>query len=298
MKNLSIEVFAEQALLCGEGPVWDEATGSLFWTDCLGDEIYHSSATEKKWVVLSKGIKAASLTLHVNGGLLCCGANGFFRLDKNGTVHLLNNKTGDIKATLVNDIIADPVGRVFGGQESFSDDTPDKTGFLFRMDIDGSINIVEDGLHLSNGMGFSPDCTKFYLVDTIPGKIYQYDFNVLTGNISTKKLFVTIPKSEGLPDGMTVDAAGFLWVARWFGYGLSRYDPDGKLERTITLPAAQISSLTFGGKDYNQLYITSAAMHWETSLAPDFHNYKTYRGGKVYRVIQDIQGKAEFKASI
>ena len=97
---------------------------------------------------------------------------------------------------------------------------------------------------------------------------------------------------------MTVDAEGFIWVARWFGNGLSRYDPDGKLERKIELPIAQPSSITFGGKDYNEIFITSAAAYWETSLAPAQHDFSSPRGGAVYRLIQDIQGVPEFKARV
>jgi D-xylonolactonase len=87
-------------------------------------------------------------------------------------------------------------------------------------------------------------------------------------------------------------------VACWFGNGICRYDPDGKLERKIELPVAQPSSLTFGGPEMNEIYITSAAVQWESNLAPVNHDFSTPRGGSVYRFIQDIQGKPEFKANV
>jgi sugar lactone lactonase YvrE len=147
-------------------------------------------------------------------------------------------------------------------------------------------------------MGFSPSLNKFYLVDSIPRNIYEYDYDIHTGDISNKKVLITLDRDDGLPDGMTVDAEGFIWVARWFGNGLSRYDPDGKLEREIEIPAAQVSSLTFGGNDYNEIFVTSAAVQWKTSLAPQHHNFSSHRGGGIYRIIQDIPGKPEYQARV
>src|SRR5690606_11968506 len=116
--------------------------------------------------------------------------------------------------------------------------------------------------------------------------------------ISNRVPFIRLSRDEGLPDGLTVDQEGFVWVARWFGGGISRYDPDGKLERTINLPAAQTSSLTFGGKHCKDIVVTSAAQYWEAPLASAGHDFSSNRGGGVYRIAQDIVGKPEHKAKI
>jgi D-xylonolactonase len=293
----TIELFADQSLSCGEGPVWDIEAKTLFWTDSAGDEIFAGTA-ETGYKLLSKGIHAASLTLHDRGGLMLCGRKGFYHLDRDGKVRMVSNQCEGVQVDNINDIIADPAGRVFGGQECFQEKEKYNTGFLFKIDTDGKSSIVDEGLHLSNGMGFSPQADKFYLVDTIARSVYQYDYDIQTGDISNRKILITIDRDEGLPDGMTVDADGFIWIARWFGKGLSRYDPDGKVERKIELTVSQPSSLAFGGKDYNEIFITTAATYWETSLAPRNYNYSSLRGGGVYRLVQDIRGLPEYKAKV
>src|SRR5690606_28096847 len=100
---------------------------------------------------------------------------------------------------------------------SFREDGNYSPGYLFRLDPDGSCHIVEEGLHLANGMGFSPELDRFYLVDSIPRTIYEYGYNKETGVLSNRRTLVTLDRNEGLPDGLTVDSEGFIWVARWFG---------------------------------------------------------------------------------
>ena len=125
--------------------------------------------------------------------------------------------------------------------------------------------------------------------------VYAYDYSVQSGQISNRRDFLKLPPEAGLPDGLTVDSEGFIWVARWFGGGISRFAPDGKLERTIDFPVGQTSSVMFGGKDLNEIYVTSASVLWESHLAPPGHSYNPPRGGPTFRIIQDI--KADRKIS-
>lgn len=298
MKKKAVELWVEQLLQCGEGPVWDTLKQRLYWTDSGGDKVFASAGKFQEYTVLLSGVHVASLTQHSGGGLMLCGKNGFFRWDEGEEVRMVCNHCGDMPVNNINDIIADAAGRVFGGQEAFLEGEEYDTGFLFRIDTNSEVTIVEEGLHIANGMGFSPQSDRFYLVDTILRNIYVYDYRLSSGNISNRKIFVTLDKEEGLPDGLTVDSEGYVWVARWFGNGLSRYDPDGKLERKIDLPVAQPSSLTFGGRDYNEIFITSAAAKWESALAPHGHDFSSLRGGSIYRLVQDIQGKPEYHANV
>ncbi|MFB2117724.1 SMP-30/gluconolactonase/LRE family protein [Parapedobacter sp. 2B3] len=293
-----IQRFADQALLCGEGPVWDTVSGRLYWADCGGEAIYAKGFDAEVPERVLDSYHAASLALHESGGIVFGGRDGFFHWNKGSVPRLVCNHCGEASVVDINDIIADPRGRVFGGQEAFREGEDYDTGYLFRIDLDGSCVIMEEGLHLSNGMGFSPSCDQFYLVDTVLRVIYVYDYDIESGNIKNKRVLIKLKKDEGLPDGMTVDREGFLWVAKWFGGGLSRYDPTGKLERTIDLPVAQISSLTFGGPFWKDIFVTSAAQYWETPLAPIGHDFSSSRGGSVYRIAQDIEGKPEYIARI
>ena len=292
------QLFADQALLCGEGPVWDAGSGRLYWTDSGGEAIYGKGLDDEDMRLVLDGYHASSLALHESGGIVFGGKDGFFHWKEGKAPRLVCNICSGIAATNINDIIADPEGRVFGGQDAFREGEAYDTGYLFRIDPDGSCAIVEEGLHLSNGMGFSPSCDRFYLADSIPRIIYVYDYDRASGTISNRVPFIRLSRDEGLPDGLTVDQEGFVWVARWFGGGISRYDPDGKLERTINLPATQTSSLTFGGKHCKDIFVTSAAQYWETPLAPASNDFSSNRGGGVYRIAQDIVGRPEHKAKI
>ena len=297
--DISFHLLAHQWLDCGEGPVYDPAQQQLFWTDSGTDLLFVYDRPTGQWQSLSAGTNTAALSLHADGGLALAGRDGFFHRQPDGTLRTIATETADGQPIqMVNDMIADPRGRLFGGQEAYREDRPYTPGFLYRVDLMGTATIVEEGLHNSNGMGFSPDLSQFYLIDTIPGLVYVYSYSAETGDIKNRRVLIRIDRNDGLPDGMTVDSDGFLWIARWFGGGLSRYDPDGKLERCIPLPIAQPTSLTFGGPDWNEIYVTSAAAQWESPLAPAGHDYQTRRGGGVFYATQDIVGRPEFVARV
>jgi len=291
-----IEVIAPQQLLCGEGPVWDAVNDQLIWTDSLGESIYCYKNKEHQTHLYHEGLHAASLTLHKSGGLMICGNDGFSLLTCEREVRRFNNIAENIKAIQLNDIIADADGRVFAGQEAFTEDRPYDTGYLFRLNVDNSLHVADGGFHIANGMGFSPDDKKFYVADTILRNIYQYDYNVSNGTISNKKIFFHFDKEDGLPDGLTVDSEGCLWVAMFLGNQIICADAHGVIKDRIELPFAQPTSVTFGGKDLNELFITSSALRWKTNLAPSKHNFNSLRGGGLYRVKTDVQGKLEYRA--
>ena len=278
--------------------MWDPQRQWLFWTDALGKAIYVYHHDTGKVAKFTDKLQASSLIIHAEGGLVIGGSEGFVHYRSDDDVRPLASDGDGRPVNHINDIIADPRGRVFGGQEAFSENEPYDPGFLFRIDLDGSVQIVEENLHISNGMGFSLDQTTFYLVDSIPREIYAYDYDVGTGQIKNRRVLVKLRQDDGLPDGMTVDSEGFLWVARWFGGGVSRFDPDGKRERTIELPVAQTSSVMFGGPDLNEIYVTSAAIEWQSPIAPAGHDFTAPRGGPLFRIKQEIRGRPENLARI
>jgi len=114
------------------------------------------------------------------------------------------------------------------------------------------------GVTVSNGVGWSPDGTRMYYVDTLTGRIDVFDFDEHWGTITNRRPFVTVSHRAGHPDGLVVDADGCVWLALWAGGALHRYTPDGQLERTIKLPVTHPTKCAFGGEDSTDLYITSA----------------------------------------
>jgi sugar lactone lactonase YvrE len=200
----------------------------------------------------------------------------------------------------MNDCIADPQGRLFAGSWFYNpadDNYP--LGHLIRVDTDGLTRIVDDGIHLANGLGFSPDLKTLYFADSAARVILAYDYDVDSGGIRNRRNFVRVPRDSGLPDGLTVDAEGYVWCAHWFGGRVVRYDPDGKIERTIPVPAKQVSSLAFGGPELTDIFITSAALSDSLPLAPlGYNSGAGYIGGSLFHINLDIPGRPEFRARI
>jgi ABC-type nitrate/sulfonate/bicarbonate transport system ATPase subunit len=137
-------------------------------------------------------------------------------------------------------------------------DTQPGEGSLYRLDTDGRVSRMDTGFHVSNGLGWSPDNRRFYFTDSGPKRIYVYDFDLEGGAVENRRTFVQVPDGVGVPDGLAVDAEGFVWSAHWDGWCVTRYDPDGKVDRVINLPVPRPTSCAFGGPDLTTLYITSA----------------------------------------
>ena len=161
------------------------------------------------------------------------------------------------------------------------------------------MRVVDEGVEIANGLGLSPDDRTLYFADSARRVIYAYDADPATGDLSRRRVFVQVPRDEGLPDGLTVDREGFVWCAQWYGGQVVRYDPDGKVERRIAMPVRQVSSVIFGGDDLTDLYITTAADPWPSPLAPPGYDFSaTNVGGSLYRLRTDIQGRPDHRAAL
>jgi sugar lactone lactonase YvrE len=134
------------------------------------------------------------------------------------------------------------------------------TSALYRLDPDRSVTLVQPDLTISNGIGWSLDRKVMYHCDTEPKLIYAYDYDLATGAIANRRIFIDARDDVGWPDGLTVDAQGFLWSARWDGGRIVRYDPAGKREREVALPVARPTACAFGGEHLDELYVTTAAL--------------------------------------
>jgi D-xylonolactonase len=293
----TVNTFFSGELNCGESPLYDHRHNLLYWIDHAQAGLFRYDFSSAKLDKLSTPADVTFVTLQQNDGLLLGSTEGIFTLSESGKVRK-NSFSGDLIPYKLNDAIADPKGRIFTGQEAYSDDAPDNVGYLFRISTDGQADIVEEGLSIANGMGFSPDQTVFYLIDTIRRELYAYDYSPESGDIRNRKVLRKFLQEEGLPDGMAVDEEGFLWVAMWFGSAIFRLDPSGNVASKIQLPFAQPTSLGFGGTLFQHLYITSAAHYWETPLAPRNHDYTFARGGGVYCMETDFKGVPEYIAAL
>ena len=151
----------------------------------------------------------------------------------------------------MNDAVADPAGRLWAG--SMACDQSPNNGALYRY-ADGQVHTVLRGLTIANGPAISADGRTLYLSDTPLGVIQRFDLDPATGELSGRRDFVRIDSADGAPDGLTLDADGFLWVALFGGSAVRRYRPDGQLDRTVAVPARQPTSVCLVG---SQLVVTS-----------------------------------------
>ena len=292
------EIIADFGDLNGEAPVWDAATASLYWTDCVGFRFYRFDSRSGVSNILRSNFEVTGFALNEGGGFVIANTKGIWYWDETDQLHLLASEV-EGEVCQMNDAAADPASRFLAGSCFYDPATKYRLGCLFRINTDGSAAILDDGIQLANGIGFSPDGATLYFTDSSARLIYRYDYDVKTGSAKNRTVLVRVPLDEGVPDGLAVDSEGFLWSAQWYGGCVVRYDPDGKVERRIATPAKQTSSAAFGGAALDELYITSAGQHFESPLMP--LNYDVGSGcigGPLYRLKTTFRGKPQFKARL
>jgi len=293
-----LEVIANYGDLCGEGPLWDSRSNQLFWTDMTGQRFYCFDWATQKHRIVKESYEVCGFAFNSWGGFVVANSSGVWLWDGAANAQLVADQADGSKCQL-NDCIADPVGRFLAGSYFYDPSKEYPLGKLISVDTNGKARIVDDGLHLSNGLGFSPDCKTLYFTDSIVRIIYAYDYDVSSGTPRNRRVFVKVPNTSGIPDGLTVDAEGFVWSAEWYGSCVVRYDPEGKIERRIGTPAKQTSSMAFGGPDLTDIFITSAAESAPMPVMPPGYDPKSGNfGGALYHMNLGIQGKKEFIANI
>lgn len=282
-----VELIADYACETGENPLWHPVERRLYWLDIPAGRIFrydpdtgaHEQCYESEDAI-------GGMTLQADGSLLLFMSRGAVRVWRDGVLTTLIDEIPAERQTRFNDVIADPVGRVFAGTMP----TGERPGHLYRLRRDGSYMIVQGGLGVSNGLGFTPDRTGMYHTDSDAREIYLYDYEAVTGEVTNRRMFARVPEGEGSPDGLTVDADGYVWSARWDGWCIVRYAPDGTEVLRIEMPTPKVSSLTFGGLDYTDMYITTAGGDDRDANGP--------HAGALYRINLGIRGVPEFPSRI
>jgi len=294
----SIEIVADYGDLCGEGPYWDYEKRILYWTDIDGKKFYRFLWNERRHELVHDGFQVNGFAMQQGGGFVVTNSKGAWLWNPPSPPLLLASEA-DGQECVLNDCIADCEGRVYSGSYHHKPGGVAAPSFLFRVDADGSVHVVDEGIRFANGLAFSPDSSTLYFSDSTAGCIYAYDWHRQAGNLTNRRVFVRLPRDEGFPDGLTVDAEGFLWCAHWFGGCISRYDPEGKRERLVKLPAAQTSSLAFGGPDLDLIFVTSASLNNMLDIAPAAYDPgKVFVGGRLYQMKSEIHGRKEHRARI
>ena len=252
----------EQTLL-GEGARWDARRGELLRVDILAGRVYRDRVAEDGALI---PVRTYQLPLTVGAitpvegddGWLLAAGRGFAHLAVDGSLCALAEVAP--AGARMNDGACDPQGRFWAG--TMADDHHAGGGALYRLDGQGQIELMLSGLTIANGLGWSPDGSIMYLIDSGPRLVHAFEFDPDRGTISRGRVLVTLAEELGAPDGMTVDAAGDLWVAIYGGGRINRYSPDGVLRQAVTVPAEQSTSCAFAGPGLNRLYVTTATEDW------------------------------------
>lgn len=250
----------------GEGPLWDVEDELLYWIDSSAAEIWScredGSKVKRHFVPLHIG----SMAIRKGGGAVVALANGFSLYDfATQKLTHIRDPEADEPENRMNDGKVDRRGRFFAGYMSYDHDRehadrgqrPVRNSALYRLDPDLSVHQVERGIKCSNGPCWSPDNKTFYFVDSYDHVMYAYDYDIETGSLSNRRTFLTAHDYPWTFDGSTIDAEGYLWNAHVFGGRLARYAPDGTLDRMIEFPVRNLTSVMFGGKNLDVLYVTS-----------------------------------------
>ena len=269
----------------GENPLWHPLEQRLYWTDITRSRLFRYDPATRKHEQCYEGEEVGGFTIQADGALLLFMLRGRIAIWRGGELEIVVNEIPADREGRFNDVIADPAGRVFCGTLSLP--VGARPGRLYRLDTDGSLHVVQEGVIVSNGMGFTPDRRQMYYTDSAKLSIYRFDYDENTGALTNQRVWLQVQEGVGVPDGMTVDAEGYVWSARWDGGALYRYTPEGVEVLRIPFPARKVSSAAFGGPDLSDLYIT-------TALSGGSREAEGPGAGGLFRLRPGVRGLPEF----
>ena len=288
------EMVVDYRNVVGEGPLWHPAEKRLYWVDIMTGRIMRYNPATGEHSQFFQGPIVGGFTMQADGSFLLFLEGPAVAELRDGKLHYLIDELPEKSGFRFNDVIADPAGRVFCGTMPTNSDravNDGETGNLYRLDIDGSIRVVMDEVGLSNGLGFTPDRRQMYYTDSLAHKIYIFDYDEATGDISNRRVFKDVPEDGGVPDGMTVDAGGYVWSASAGGGAVYRYGPNGGDDQTIKFPTAKIiSSVNFGGVNMDEIYVTT--------IGGDKKEESGEGSGALFRLKLGVKGVPDFYSRV
>jgi sugar lactone lactonase YvrE len=286
--KLDVEVVLPGKALVAEGPVWDERTNTLVWVDIMDNSVHvfdPSSGRDRK---VDVGQPVGAAALRERGGLVLALRDGFAVLDADlGNLQWVARVEQDVPTNRMNDGKPDAAGRFWAGTMPYQGPG---VGSVYRLDPDYRTTRVFSDVALSNGLDWTADNTRMYYIDSPTQQIDAFDFDLERGLVGERRTFVSVPKESGMPDGMTVDAEGGVWVALHGGGVIHRYTPEGRLDRVVRLPVRFVTCCAFGGPDYNDLYISTMTYGFSEEELRD-----QPLAGAIFRTRPGVRGRPSFR---
>lgn len=257
VRSEGMEVVVAGRASVGEGPVWDEREQALTWIDIFGQRLHRFSPSTGASEVASFGGPVGFAIPRETEGLVVGIGRDVLTFDPaSGEAQTVVHVPGDGPHVRLNDGKCDHLGRLWTG--TTDDSGRESACGLYCIEPSGSARQVLGGLTESNGLDWDPAARLLYHVDTPTGRVDVLDYDPVAGLVENRRTLIQIDAADGYPDGLTVDAEGCVWVALWGGSAVRRYTPDGELERSVPVPATNVTSCAFGGPNLDELYLTSA----------------------------------------
>jgi sugar lactone lactonase YvrE len=261
----------------------------LIFVDILEGCVHRLDPVTSELETITVGLSVGAAVPRKEGGIAVAAGMGFLRVDlaSGQVVPLADVPEEESPGARMNDGKCDPQGRFWAGTQS---DQPERgAGALYRLDVDGTATAMLKGVGCSNGLDWSPDGETFYYIDTATGRVDAFDFDGKAGTLTERRTVVVVPPDVGLPDGMTVDSEGGLWVAMFGGSAIHRYRSDGMLDAVVRFPVSLVTSCAFGGPGLDDLYVTTAA-HRLSRDEPLAGSLFRFRPGVVGRLCNGFGG--------
>lgn len=271
----------------GEGAMWDYRTNLLYWIDIEGKSLHKYNPETKSDVTMLLPKRPGTVVL-TNDNNKCIVALEdsicYVSIDKNNITPISGPGFNGAPVRF-NDGKCDPLGNLWVGTVD-NKDYANPIAKLYRFDANKIFTVEKEGVVVSNGIAWSPDGKKMYYIDSPTRTVVAYDIDPKTGNKSNPKIVIKTPENLGTPDGSTIDAEGMLWVAQWGGACITRWNPQtGEMIGKVDVPAKNVTSVAFGGKDLDILYITTAKI----AMSPE--DEKTFTGaGNTFFLKPGVKG--------
>jgi D-xylonolactonase len=276
---------ADLHMVLGEGPVWVEREQALYWLDIKGRKIFRLSENGERndWPT---PFRVGSIVPRSGGGFIAGTDKGIALIDLDKpSFEIVANPENELPDNRFNDGKVDRAGRFWAG--TMDDRQRGSAGTLYRVDLNLDCRAIDGGYGITNGPAFSPDGRLMYHSDTARQVTYLFDV-AADGSVSNRRTFLKFGRSDGYPDGMTVDSDGCLWIAFWGGWCVRRFSPAGEQLKVVEIPVEQPSSCAFGGPDLDRLYVTSATQDLDEAALAMQPN-----AGGLFLLCPGVRGLAE-----
>jgi len=275
------EIVAKKINILGEGPTWDEKSRRLYWVDIAGKKFYFLNPDSGRIkIFFAIGMISSIVTTSKENILAATEDHSLYLIDRTGKHSLVTTVESESAHTRFNDGKVDPFGRYVAGTMDMQEKNPIGSLYVFS---GKDVKKILGNLTISNGMAWDVKNQIFYHIDSPTKKVnkYYYDKNM---NIELIGTAIDFKREIWVPDGMSIDLEGNLWVAHWGGGKISIWNPNkGRKIEQISFPAKNITSCTFGGDGFSDLYVTSAASKDSSDL-----------GGTLFRIRTDVEGLKSF----